>query len=117
MVGSVIDPALFASTPFNNRTALIDLAGQLELYHRVLAETISRTTQQAVKMYPLGAGRGEPAWLDALTKQSADERRVLGLAPPPDYSVFDLRDPSEWASFCFILSGDLQAVRIAAGVV
>lgn len=69
-----------------------------------------------MKKYPLGNGRGEPQWLDALTKQHADEARALGLIAPPDFSDFNLRDPSEWASFTFLLANDLQRLRSAAGL-
>lgn len=97
-------------------TAFRDLAGTLELYHRALAETIARTTGVAVRAYPLGNGLGEQDWLDALTRQHADEAAALGIAGPPSFGDFSLRDPSEWASFTFLLSNDLQRLRIAAGL-
>ena len=112
----MIDPSLIGGTPFNNRTALVDLAGILEIYHGVLAETISRTTTVEVKRYPLGTGIGTPDWLDALTKQHASERFALGLIAPASFSDFNLKDASEFASFVFILSQDLDQIRIAAGV-
>jgi hypothetical protein len=111
----MLSPGLIGSTPFRNRTALNDLAGILELYHATLAETIARTTGVAVKKYPLGTPGG-PDWLDALTKQHASERAALGLPGPTDFSSFDLKDAAEWASFTFLLSSDLQAIRDAAGV-
>jgi len=92
------------------------LVGVLDLYHAALAETISRTTGVAVKKYPLGNGRGEPDWLDALTKQHADEAAALGLIGPPSFGDFNLKDASEFASFTFLLANDLQRLRIAAGL-
>jgi hypothetical protein len=112
----VIDPGLIGGTPFNNRTALIDLQGIVDLYHAALAETIARKTGVAVVKYPLGSGIGSPAYLDALTKQHAAEANALGLVGPPSFSEFNLRDPSEFASFTFLLGNDLERLRIAAGL-
>ena len=113
----MLDPSLLGSTPFNNRTALVDLGGILELFHSALAETIARTTAVAVKKYPLGDPRGGSRdWLDALTKQHQSEASALGLIGPPDFTDFNLRDPSEFASFTFLLANDLQRLRIAAGL-
>lgn len=112
----MLDPSLFSGVPFHNRTAFADAAGTLDLYHAVLADAIARLTQTPVRKYPLGNGRGEKEWLTALTRQHADEAQALGLPGPPDFTDFSLGDPSEWASFWFIVANDLQRIRIAAGV-
>src|SRR5947209_4020447 len=104
----MLSTSLLASTPFNNRTALVDLAGILELYHAALAASIARTTGGAVRKYPLGNGRGDPDWLDALTKQHAAEADALGLIGPPSFGDFNLRHAGEFASFTFLLANDLQ---------
>jgi hypothetical protein len=113
----LIDPGLIGGTPFNNRTAFTDLVGTVYLYHAALAQTIARTTGVAVTLYPLGDGKiGDPFYLDALTKQHASEANALGLIGPPSFSEFDLRDPSEFASFTFLLGNDLERLRKAAGL-
>lgn len=112
----MLSPSLLGSTPFNNRTAIVDFAGILELYHQALCETISRNFAVAVVKYPLGSGRGEPEWLDALTKQHAAESNAMGLAGPPSFSEFDLKDGAEWASFTFLVANDLERLRRAAGL-
>lgn len=105
-----------SATPFRNPTAWKDLTGQLDLYHAVLAQTISETFGISVIKLPLGDGRADAAWLDALTRQFASECQALALDGPASYSEFDLKDPGEFASFTFQLSNDLQRVRVAAGV-
>lgn len=113
----MIAPSLIASTPFNNRTALADLAGIVTIMHQTFAETIARNTGRAVKNLPLGSGYPGREWLDALTKQSASERLALGMAPPTDFTEFDVHDPAEWASFVFLLGNDLEEIRATVGVV
>lgn len=112
----MLSPSLLGSTPFNNRTALVDLAGTIDLYHQALCETISRNFGVPVVKYPLGSGRGEPEWLDALTKQHAAEANAMSLAGPPSFSEFDLKDPAEFASFTFLLANDLERLRRVAGL-
>src|SRR5258707_13170974 len=112
----MLSPSLLGSTPFNNRTALVDFAGILDLYHQALCEPISRNFAVAVVKYPLGSGRGENEWLDALTKQHAAEANAMGLAGPPSFSEFDLKDPSEFASFTFLVANYLHPLRRAPGL-
>jgi hypothetical protein len=113
----MLAPSLLASTPFRNRTAFNDMVGILALYHAALAQTIARNTGTGVKLLPIGnANGGDAAWLDALTKQTQSETDALGIAGPGSYSEFDLRDPSEFASFTFIVAEDLERIRKAAGL-
>ena len=113
----MIGTALLASVPFRNPTALADYIGTLTMIHQDLAETISRQTASAVKLYPLGTAYGDSPWLFALEQQHADEARALGIAPPPSFADFELSNEAEWASFTFLVSQDLERIRLAAGVV
>jgi hypothetical protein len=113
----MMSPTLLASVPYRNRTAFADAVSILANYHTVLADTIGRQTGRAVVLYPLGDGRGEREWLQALEQQHAAEARALGIAPPPSLSDFNLGDPTEWASFWWIMSEDLERLRLASGIV
>lgn len=85
--------------------------------HAQLAPVISERTGVGVRRYPLGSGGGSPDWLEAITRQHADERSALGLIAPVDYTEFRIKDAAEWASFVFLLANDLQQIRVAAGLV
>ena len=112
----MISTRLLATVPPNNRTAFSDYAGILAFYHQALAEQIQRTTGVAVRLFPLGNGRGEPTWLDALTRQHRDEAVALGIAAPPDFTEFDVSDPAEFASLTWTVAQDLERLRLAAGL-
>lgn len=112
----ILDPALLASTPYQNFTALIDAAGILHLYHRALAETISATTGKSYRTYPLGDGRGTPDWLWAVQQTHVNAAAALGIAPPPDLASFDLSRADDHASFFFLVANDLKRLRNAAGL-
>jgi hypothetical protein len=111
----VIDTRLWSSTPFNNPTAFTDLTGQIELFHRALAKEVFGLTGRAYAVYPLGTGRG-PEWLQALQAQNSAAAAALGIAPPPDLSTFDLRDPGEFASWTFSLGQFSRTLALAAGL-
>lgn len=113
----MIEPGLLGGTPFRNPTALADLAGTVYLVHMALAQSIAQTTGRAVRLLPLGNGRGEPEWLAALTEQHTGEAHALGIATGPDFSEYDLNDPAAFASFTWVLGQDLTRLKRAAGIV
>lgn len=113
----MLDPAVISGTPFNNRTAYLDVSGTLLLMHRVIAETIARDFTVAVRLMPLGQPNiTDKAFLQALQAQHADECRALAIAPPPDLQSYDLRDEAQFAAWTFALSNDLARIKSAAGV-
>lgn len=94
-----------------------DWLGTLEMYHAVLADTISRALQVEVAKFPLGVSYPSKPYLETLTQQHNAERAALGLAPATDMSDFDVNDPGEWASLTFVVANDLEQIRLAAGVI
>jgi len=112
----MIDPALFASTPFNNRTARADLFGTLYIYHVNLARVIFRLTGKTVRVPPFGNGSAGQEELQAIQQMYVEEAAALGVAPPSDLASFDLDDPNDWASWTFTISETTRALRNAAGL-
>lgn len=106
----MISPKLFASVPHGDTTALIDLAGTVEMYVRGLVEEAGL----AVTLLPIGTIGGQ-AWLDAVQEQMTKIGEALGL-PVSDLASYDLRDAADFASWTFTLSNALESFRIAAGV-
>lgn len=113
----MIDPTIISATPFENTTAFVDLAGMLAIMHQQIAETVSALTQVAVRLYPLGNGRGEKPWLQSLTQQMQAECSALAIQQPPDFSDFDLHDEAEFYSWTFLLGNETDRIRQAAGII
>lgn len=112
----MIDPALLASTPFDNRTAYRDLIGQIALLHNALIPAIAALTGAAVKRMPIDANADAADLLQSIQAQHAAEAVALGIAAPPDLESFDLEDPADFASWTFVISNDLTRLKAAAGV-
>ena len=112
----MIDPILLASVPHRNLTAFRDLTGTLEMMHRAIAQSAFGLTGTAYRVLPLGDGRGEASWLQALQQQHEAAALALGLQAPADLSSYDLTEPEQWASFTWILAQDLRRLRDAAGL-
>ncbi len=111
----MIDPKLFASIPFNNKTAWTDFLGQFALYHHALADRVGRTLGTSYRVYPLGDGGG-PEWLGAVQQTHQNAAQALALSPPPDLQDYALDDASDFASWTFAISQDLTRLRIASGL-
>jgi len=112
----MLDPVLFASIPHRNLTAWRDATGTLEMMHRAIAQAAFGLTGTAYRILPLGDGRGDAAWLQALQAQHEAAAQALSLTPPADLSSYDLREADHFASFTWVLSQDLIRLRDAAGV-
>lgn len=111
----MMDPALWASVPFNNRTALLDLAGTLEVWFRAVNRAIAPVANRSVRSLPIGTPGGA-TWLEAIQAQFNEAHDALGIEPPPDLASYDLADPVDWASWTWLLSQTAQTLRVAAGV-
>lgn len=112
----MLDPILIASVPHRNLTAFRDLSGTIESMHRAIAQAAFGLTGTAYRILPLGDGRGDASWLQALQAQHEAAAQALSLTPPADLSSYDLREADQWASFTWVLSQDLIRLRDAAGV-
>ena len=113
----MIDPRVFSSTPHKSLTAFQDLVGQVVLMHAALIPAIIAQTGVMVRRYPIDAGAQQADLLQTIQQQHNSECLALGIEPPPDIQSFDLKDPTEWASFTFILANDLARIKASAGIV
>lgn len=111
----MIDPGLWASTPFNNATALQDFFGMVGSYHTVLADQIAQVFGVTVRTTPLGDGGGA-TWLFALQEELVQMARAVGIEAPPDLSSYNLRDETDFASFMFLHAQYTRQLRTAAGI-
>lgn len=107
-----IDPALFASTPFGNPTALVDFSGTLQLYLRNVTQRVFDLTGISVREVPLG-DPGPPQWCEAIQSQYVAITTALGIDSPPDLSSYDLEQASDHASFFFQLAQTTRVLRNA----
>jgi hypothetical protein len=55
--------------------------------------------------------------LDQVQAQHAALSRALGIDDPPDLQSFDLKQEGDWTSWVYLLAGDLNRLKSAAGVV
>jgi hypothetical protein len=112
----MIDPRLFASTPHRSRTGFEDLIGQVVLMHAALVPSIFAATGIVPRRFPIDAGAALPDLLQAIQAQHVSECQALGISPPPDLQSFDLQNPTDFASWTFLLGNDLTRIKAAAGV-
>ena len=111
-----IDPNLFASVPFKNRTALTDFAGTLFLWHLALQAHINDVlpgTSYAV--LPIGTPGGQE-WLHAIQQTYQNAARALGIGPPQDLESYDLSQEADWRSWTFLISQESLRLRVASGL-
>lgn len=113
----MMDPSLLGSTPFKSPTAYIDLVGTVGQMHAILIDATIRKTGNVPARYGLDAGQPQDDMLESIQSQHKALAQALGIGPPPDLESFHLNDPAEWASWTFILAGDLTRLRDAAGVI
>lgn len=113
----MIDPRLWASTPFRNRNAFLDLQGQIELFHSALADTVGRTLERTYPTYSLGSPSPDMKnTLTALQAQCSGAAVALGIPQPPDLESYDLTDAGDFASWTFQVAEFHRALQIAAGL-
>ena len=106
--------ALFASVPFGDRTAFSDFGGQIEFYFIALSQATKALNLTPFRLLPLGTP-GSKEWLSGMQQQVDAASQVLGVGSV-DVGEYDLRDPNDHASFCFVLSQVLDSLRLAAGL-
>lgn len=111
----MIDPSVFSNVPFKNPTAWSDFVGTHWLYHRALAEHVTRTTGAAYRVYPIGDG-GSDVWQHAVEQTYVNACNALGVSGPGELAGFDLTDENDFASFTFLISQTLRRLREAAGL-
>ena len=112
----MISTRLLADTPFRDLTAFRDFSGTLLLYHRALLGQVFSVTGKAYVVMPIGDGRGEEEWLQAVQQTHANAARTLGITAPPDLTSFDMSKEADHAAFFFAVSSDLERLRLAAGL-
>ena len=113
----MIDPRLWSSTPFRNKNALLDLNGQLELFHRALADQIARNLHKTYYVYALGTpGATVENWMNSLQTQCSSAAQALGIPQPPDLESYDLSDEGDFASWTFQVGQFHRGLQLAAGL-
>lgn len=110
-----IDPTLWASTPYQQSTALVDFAGMLELWFRALADHVFLDFGSTFRVFPLGEP-GQAEWLQAIQAQFTEAALAIGIPPPVDLASYDLRAEDDHLSFFFVLSQEARALRAASGL-
>lgn len=111
----MLDPALFADTPFGNSTALLDYFGLEAMYHRELAKSVFALSGVTYRTYPLGDG-GAQRWLEAHQQELVSAATALGIPAPVDLANYDLRDPTDFASYFFLSSLEHRRIGRAAAL-
>jgi hypothetical protein len=110
-----VDPAVWASVPFRNKTAWADFTGTLELWMRALAQRIFQSTGQSIVVLPLGDGGG-PEWLSGVQTQFEDAAVALGIAAPGDLESYNLDQAGDFSSWTWQVSNEARRLRSAAGL-
>lgn len=109
----MLDPSLFASTPYNDRTALLDYFGLESRFHRELVRRTHELRGAVYPTYALGDGGGR-AWMEAHQKEMEWAARLFEIPPPVDLSSYDLSDPVDHATFFFLSAQEhLRLMRAA----
>ncbi len=112
----MMDPKLWQSLPFRDTTAWIDFLGQHSRWHQVLAQSIFAKNGKMYRIYPLGDGGGQE-WHLAHQDEHIGAANALGLAAPPDFSSYNLSDPTEFASWVWLHAEEHIRLRTPAGIV
>lgn len=110
----MVDPSLWSNVPFRNPTAWADFVGQHWLWHRALAEHVTRTTGASYRVLPIGDGGGA-LWLQAVQATYVNACVALGLEPPSDFTSYDLSQAEDFASWTFLVSQTASRLRETAG--
>ena len=111
----MLDPSLWAGTPYRAPTAFLDLAGNIELFFRGLAVSASNLGFPVFHLAPLGTPGGYE-WLQQVQAQLDDAYEALGLGDAPNVADYQLRDEADFTSFTFILSQAVEPLRVTAGM-
>ena len=88
---ALIQPLLWQGIPFGHPEGLFDFLGQHDLWHRALAEHV-----QTVKIIPLD---NLPEMMDVHDDLHTALNQALGLTPPPDFSLYDIKQRAGWILF------------------
>ena len=111
----MVDVSLWASIPFRNPTAWLDFLGHHALWHRALAETVFRLNGATYRTYPLGDGGGIE-WMHAHQQEHVGANQALSLGSPADLESYDLTDPEDFASWCFVHAQEHRVLRSEAEI-
>jgi hypothetical protein len=84
--------------------------------HSVLIEATIRTTGNVPTRYSFEAAEPQSDLLQVIEAQHRSLAKALGLGAPQNLQSYDLTDPTDFASWTYILAADLTRLRNAAGV-
>lgn len=114
----VVDPDSWKVLIFGDATAWTDFLGAHALWHRALDDVIRATGASPYATLPLGdgpVGAGHD-WHRVHQMTHAGEANALGIAGPIDLQTFDLKDPAQFASWCWLHAQEHILLRQDAGI-
>ena len=105
---SLISPLLWQGLPFQHPDGEMDFLGMHDKWHDMLAKTVG-----LVPIYNLDNLK---TMLDIHQNMHEDLARVLDIAPPADFSVYDLEQRQGWVLFMQAHSIEHERLRAATGL-
>ena len=111
----VVDPHSWSHLGFGDKTSFTDFLGTHALFHRALDVTVRALGGTAYNYPPIGDGGGD-AWMLAVQQAHQGPSTALAIADPPDLTAYDLKDPDEFATWCYLLALDDIRLRRASGI-
>lgn len=123
----IADPQSWKLLPFRDLTAWIDWLGQHDLQHRQFAASIRAKTSKGFAILPLGDGGHDyslggtdqapsPEWHQAHQLVHQGETTALSIAAPPDFTAYDLNDPNDFATYCYLHAAQHITERLSIGL-
>lgn len=109
--------ALLASTPFKSKTSFEDLIGTAVLAYGPMIDAAFRLTGRTAKRVPIDAHAAPTDLLQAIQAQHNSIAQALQIPLSPDLQSYDLSKADDFASWTFLLSGDLTRLKVASGIV
>jgi len=105
---ALISPLLWQAIPFGLPEGMLDFLGQHDLWHRTLAAKAPAV--QIVNLDQL------PEIMDVHDDIHTALARALHLSPPPDFSLYDIRQRSGWVLFSQSHALEHERLRAATGI-
>lgn len=106
---SLVSPLLWQATPYRHPEGELDFYGQHDFWHQALARKVGGDIPdyRLDRLWELG---------DIHQRLHEKDARALLIAPPSDFSLYDLRQREGWVLFMQIHSLEHERLRIAAGI-
>jgi hypothetical protein len=110
----IVDPHSWEVLVFGDQTAWQDFLGAHSLWHHQLADTIRSLGGTAYPTLPLGDGGGEE-WHFAHQQHHDGAADALLIDFGPDLRSYNLTEPQEFASWCWVHAQESIRLRRIIG--